>query len=216
MVGTRVRANLAAAHHPWELARPSQPVSSWRMPTGSAPPLPGPPNSPTGDPAAKLHFWIRDYRGQNLSLGTKYPLSGALLRAGRPAGGNGHTHPWGAPLSWWNPGPRAEVWAPPVLWSNRGAPADSRFSWSRRLGPTPLRLFLIRLRLGGSRSPWRAARALREGSLSRLRADTANAPSVYTALEVPNRLVAGRPGKSSERWLGVRVMGRRNKGEQDR
>ncbi|XP_053078222.1 spidroin-1-like [Acinonyx jubatus] len=57
------------------------------------------PSPPTGDPAAKLHFWSRDYHRQNLSVGTKYPLSGALLWAGRPEGGNGHTHPWGEPLA---------------------------------------------------------------------------------------------------------------------
>ncbi|XP_043743903.1 translation initiation factor IF-2-like [Cervus elaphus] len=36
---------------------------------------------------------------KNLSLGTKYPLSGALLPAGSPDGGKGHTHQPGAPLT---------------------------------------------------------------------------------------------------------------------
>lgn len=92
------------------------------MPTGTAPPLPGPPNTPTGDPAAKLHFWIRDYRGQNLSLGTKYPLSGALLRAGRPAGGDGHTHPWGAPLSLVEPRSQSRGLGPASPLEQQGSP----------------------------------------------------------------------------------------------
>lgn len=36
---------------------------------------------------------------KNLSLGTKYPLSGVLLPAGSPDGGKGHTHQPGAPLT---------------------------------------------------------------------------------------------------------------------
>lgn len=107
-----------AAHDPWELPPPPGPRRSTLHPL--------PPGGRRQNPILPLQdpqppqlvpqpqscaSRAGSTAEKNLSLGTKYPLSGALLWVRRPEGENGHTHPPGAPLAE-TLGPR--VWVLPA------------------------------------------------------------------------------------------------------
>lgn len=167
-------------------------------------PSPGLPDPRRRTLASKLYLKCRDHRRQNLSLGTKYPLSGALLPAGSPESGKEDTHQPGAPLTG-TPGfgagvppAPAPVGKPRLILGIPGADAAGLPLHAPRTRSYQTLPELVGVPLAGCAS---AARA-----------EPDPASTINTALERPPDLA---PKRAPREWPDMRVMGRADEGEPD-
>lgn len=164
----RVGAHLAAPRDPCALPRPCLPHSRGPPPPGGCrpgllllvrdpqPPAPRPSRKVAllkpGAPQTKTCLWEENTRWRELSSG----LEGQRVETDTPTAERA--------LSAVDPGPRRAV--DPARRSPRAA-AEPRLTrvFPEQAPPPRPSVFLIRRRLGGAGSPWRAERALRERSL---------------------------------------------------
>lgn len=207
-IATRVRASLPLPTTGRNSPGPAAPTLAASLLLEDADktqsPSPGLPAPRRRTLASKLPLLCRDHRRQNLSLGTKYPLSGALLPAGSPEGGKGHTHQPGAPLTGT---PRFRAGVPPApgpVGKPRlipGIPGADAAGLSLHAPRT----------LSYQKLPKLVGVPL-AGCAGAARAEPDPVSTINAALERPPDL---GPKRAPREWPGMRVMGRADEGEPD-